>query len=84
MCIRDSTGILALYHDQAFIPLKLMAGGRGVTFIAGLPYGRFSPMHGTAFDIVGQRRDDGRPLADPGNLVAALETAVNVVSPADS
>ena len=75
------TGILALYHDQAFIPLKLMAGGRGVTYIAGLPYGRFSPMHGTAFDIVGQRRADGRPVADCGNLIAALETALNALEP---
>ncbi len=75
------TGILALYHDQAFIPLKLMAGGRGVTFIAGLPYGRFSPMHGTAFDIVGQKRSDGQPVADPGNLVAALEVALTALGP---
>lgn len=73
------TGILALYHDQAFIPLKLMAGGRGVTYIAGLPYGRFSPMHGTAFDIVGQKRADGQPVADCGNLIAALEVALNAL-----
>ena len=65
-------GILALYHDQAFIPLKLMGGGRGVTFVAGLPYLRFSPMHGTAFDIVGKRDDRGHPVADPGNLIEAL------------
>ncbi|MFT6831503.1 MAG: 4-hydroxythreonine-4-phosphate dehydrogenase [Planctomycetota bacterium] len=74
------TGILALYHDQAFIPLKLMAGGRGVTFIAGLPYGRFSPMHGTAFDIVGQKRADGQPVANAGNLIAALEAALTAVA----
>ncbi len=73
------TGILALYHDQAFIPLKLMAGGRGVTYIAGLPYGRFSPMHGTAFDIVGRKRDDGRPVADSENLIAALQVALNAL-----
>ncbi|MEM6572452.1 MAG: 4-hydroxythreonine-4-phosphate dehydrogenase PdxA [Planctomycetota bacterium] len=71
-------GVLALYHDQAFIPLKLAAEGRGVTWIAGLPYQRFSPMHGTAFDIVGRRRDDGRPVADPGNLIEALRVAVRV------
>lgn len=72
-------GILALYHDQAFIPLKLVAQGRGVTFIAGLPYLRFSPMHGTAFDIVGQRDGAGHPVADPGNLVEALEVARHVL-----
>lgn len=73
-------GVLALYHDQAFIPLKLMADGKGVTFIAGLPYLRFSPMHGTAFDIVGQKRPDGEPVADPANLIEALEVAIRVVS----
>lgn len=74
------TGVLALYHDQAFIPLKLVAQGRGVTFIAGLPYKRFSPMHGTAFDIARKRGPDGLPLADPGNLIEALEVALRVAS----
>ena len=55
------TGVLALYHDQAFIPLKLVAQGRGVTFVAGLPYKRFSPMHGTAFDIARKHGSDGLP-----------------------
>lgn len=73
------TGVLALYHDQAFIPLKLVAEGRGVTFIAGLSYPRFSPMHGTAFDIVGKRGPDGLPVADPTNLIEALEVALRVV-----
>lgn len=66
-------GVLALYHDQAFIPLKLLAAGRGVTIIAGLPYLRLSPMHGTAFDIA------GRGLADPTNLVEALLRAAELV-----
>ena len=73
-------GVLALYHDQAFIPLKLLADGKGVTFIAGLPYLRFSPMHGTAFDIVGRKRSDGKPVADPANLIEALKVAIRVVS----
>lgn len=59
-------GVLALYHDQAFIPVKLIAEGQGLTWIAGLPYLRISPAHGTAFDIA------GRGLASPGNLIAAL------------
>jgi len=59
-------GVLALYHDQAFIPVKLLSGDGGVTVIAGLPYLRVSPVHGTAFDIAGQGR------ASPGNLIAAL------------
>lgn len=59
-------GVLALYHDQAFIPVKLVADGVGLTLIAGLPYLRVSPAHGTAFDIAGQG------IASPQNLVAAL------------
>jgi len=59
-------GVLALYHDQAFIPLKLLSEGKGVTLIAGLPYIRVSPVHGTAFDIA------GRGVASPANLIAAL------------
>jgi 4-hydroxythreonine-4-phosphate dehydrogenase len=62
-------GVLALYHDQAFIPIKLLATDGGVTVIAGLPYLRVSPVHGTAFDIAGQGR------ADPANLIGALRQA---------
>ena len=64
-------GVLALYHDQAFVPLKLVAEreGAGVTVIAGLPYLRVSPVHGTAFDIA------GRGIARPDNLIGALRQA---------
>jgi len=62
-------GVLALYHDQAFIPIKLLSSDGGVTVIAGLPYLRVSPVHGTAFDIA------GRGLADPSNLMGALRQA---------
>ena len=47
-------GVLALYHDQAFIPVKLLGEGRGMTVLFGLPYLRMSPAHGVAFDLVGQ------------------------------
>jgi len=59
-------GVLALYHDQAFIPLKLLARDRGITVIAGLPYLRISPVHGTAFDIA------GKGLASPAPMIGAL------------
>jgi 4-hydroxythreonine-4-phosphate dehydrogenase len=62
-------GVLALYHDQAFIPLKLHAPREGLTVLLGLPYLRVSPAHGTAFDIA------GTGCADPGNLVVALRAA---------
>jgi 4-hydroxythreonine-4-phosphate dehydrogenase len=62
-------GVLALYHDQGFIPLKLLSEGSGVTLLAGLPYRRLSPVHGTAFDIAGEGR------ADPTNLRVAVVMA---------
>ncbi len=62
-------GVLALYHDQAFIPVKLHAPDSGLTLVAGLPYLRISPAHGTAFDIA------GKGLARAENLVGALLSA---------
>lgn len=62
-------GVLALYHDQAFIPVKLLSADGGVTVILGLPYVRVSPVHGTAFDLAGTGR------ASPANLIAALQQA---------
>lgn len=59
-------GVLALYHDQAFIPVKLLSADGGVTVLVGLPYLRVSPVHGTAFDIAGTGR------ASPENLIQAL------------
>jgi 4-hydroxythreonine-4-phosphate dehydrogenase len=70
-------GVLALYHDQAFIPIKLLAEDGGVTVIAGLPYLRVSPVHGTAFDIAGQGR------ANPANLIGALQRAAQWVRAAN-
>jgi 4-phospho-D-threonate 3-dehydrogenase / 4-phospho-D-erythronate 3-dehydrogenase len=59
-------GVLALYHDQAFIPVKLHAPDEGLTVLVGLPYLRVSPAHGTAFDIA------GKGVARADNLIAAL------------
>jgi 4-hydroxythreonine-4-phosphate dehydrogenase len=58
--------VLALYHDQAFIPVKLHAPDEGLTVLIGLPYLRVSPAHGTAFDIA------GKGVARADNLIAAL------------
>jgi 4-hydroxythreonine-4-phosphate dehydrogenase len=69
-------GVLALYHDQAFIPVKLLSNDGGVTVIAGLPYLRVSPVHGTAFDIA------GKGLASPQNLIVALLQAASWAAPA--
>jgi len=61
--------VLALYHDQAFLPVKLHAPEEAFTVLLGLPYLRLSPAHGTAFDIA------GRGEADPRALFAALRQA---------
>ena len=60
---------IAMYHDQALIPIKTLDFDRGVNVTLGLPFVRTSPDHGTAFDIAGQG------LADPTSLIAALEMA---------
>lgn len=52
----------ALYHDQGFIPFKMIAGKRGVNFTAGLGFVRTSPDHGTAFDIAGKNKASDESL----------------------
>ena len=73
-------GVLALYHDQAFIAAKLYGALEqpAVTWIAGLPYVRLSPSHGTAFDIAGSGRADTRGLFE------ALRQAAQLAQPAGS
>lgn len=60
---------IAMYHDQALIPIKTIDFAGGVNVTLGLPFIRTSPDHGTAFDIAGQG------IADPASLIAALEMA---------
>jgi 4-hydroxythreonine-4-phosphate dehydrogenase len=59
----------SMYHDQGFIPFKMIAGLYGVNFTAGLSFVRTSPDHGTAFDIAGKN------TANEKSLVAAIVTA---------
>ncbi|MEO6707988.1 MAG: 4-hydroxythreonine-4-phosphate dehydrogenase PdxA [Planctomycetota bacterium] len=59
-------GVLAQYHDQAFIAAKIAAPDTGLTLIAGLPFLRVSPAHGTAFDLA------GKGLASAENMKIAL------------
>lgn len=70
---REYDGILAMYHDQGLIPLKLLANGGGVNFTAGVPIVRTSPDHGTAFSIA------GKGIADPSSTVEALRLAMDIV-----
>ncbi|MCB1506570.1 MAG: 4-hydroxythreonine-4-phosphate dehydrogenase PdxA [Hyphomicrobiaceae bacterium] len=61
--------VLAMYHDQALIPVKTLAFDTGVNVTLGLPFVRTSPDHGTAFDIAGKGR------ASASSLIAALKLA---------
>jgi len=60
---------LAMYHDQALIPIKTLAFDHAVNVTLGLPFVRTSPDHGTAFDIAGTGR------ANPASLIAAIALA---------
>jgi 4-hydroxythreonine-4-phosphate dehydrogenase len=60
---------VAMYHDQALIPIKTIDFAGGVNVTLGLPFIRTSPDHGTAYDIAGRGR------ADPTSLIAALRLA---------
>jgi len=65
-------GILAMYHDQGLIPLKLLAKGLGVNVTAGLPIVRTSPDHGTAFPIAGKN------IADPMSALNSITLAIKI------
>ena len=64
--------VVAMYHDQGLIPVKLLAFDQAVNLTIGLPIVRTSPDHGTAFDIVGRNR------ANPGSMRAAIEMAIDL------
>ncbi len=64
--------VVAMYHDQGLIPVKLLAFDQAVNLTIGLPIIRTSPDHGTAFDLVGKDR------ANPGSMRAAIEMAINM------
>jgi len=65
---------LAMYHDQALIPIKTLAFDHAVNVTLGLPFVRTSPDHGTAFDIAGTGK------ADPSSLIAAIRLAARLAA----
>jgi 4-hydroxythreonine-4-phosphate dehydrogenase len=69
---------LAMYHDQALIPIKTLAFDHAVNVTLGLPFIRASPDHGTAFDIAGSGR------ADPSSLIAAIALAARLSAKSES
>lgn len=64
--------VVAMYHDQGLIPVKLLAFEEAVNVTLGLPLIRTSVDHGTAFDIVGKNK------ADAGSMKAAIQLAVKL------
>ncbi|MCU0750862.1 MAG: 4-hydroxythreonine-4-phosphate dehydrogenase PdxA [Akkermansiaceae bacterium] len=61
--------VVAMYHDQGLIPLKLLDFDNAVNVTLGLPKPRTSPDHGTAFSIA------GKGLADPSSMISAIRLA---------
>ena len=64
--------VVAMYHDQGLIPLKMVSFGECVNMTVGLPIIRTSVDHGTAFDIV------GKGIAECGSLLEALIMAARL------
>jgi 4-hydroxythreonine-4-phosphate dehydrogenase len=76
--VRASRGefdaVIACYHDQGLIPVKLLAFGTAVNVTLGLPIIRTSVDHGTAFDIA------GKGVADPSSMIAATLLAARLAT----
>jgi 4-hydroxythreonine-4-phosphate dehydrogenase len=73
--------VVACYHDQGLIPVKLAAFGRAVNVTLGLPIVRTSVDHGTAFDIAGQDKADASSMIEATLLAAQLARARSMMSP---
>lgn len=68
-------GLVAMYHDQGHIPVKLIAFDRAINVTLGIPMVRTSPTHGTAFDIAWQGR------ANPAGMIEAILLAARLSRP---
>jgi 4-hydroxythreonine-4-phosphate dehydrogenase len=66
--------VVAMYHDQGLVPLKMIAFETGVNLTLGLPFIRTSPDHGTAPDIA------GKGIANPASLIAAINLAAKLAA----
>jgi 4-hydroxythreonine-4-phosphate dehydrogenase len=64
--------VVAMYHDQGMIPVKLLAFEQAVNITIGIPIIRTSPAHGTAFDIAGKNS------ANPGGMKSAISAAIEM------
>ena len=66
--------VIACYHDQGLIPVKLLSFGNAVNVTIGLPIIRTSVDHGTAFDIA------GKGVANAGSMIAAVKLAAEMAA----
>ncbi len=64
--------VVAMYHDQGLIPVKLIGFENGVNTTLGLPFVRTSPDHGSAYDIA------GKGIANPESMISAIEMAIKL------
>jgi len=69
---REYDILVCMYHDQAMIPVKMLARDSAVNVTLGLPYVRTSPVHGTAYDIAGKGK------ADPSSMISAMNLALQL------
>jgi len=65
----DYDAVVAMYHDQGLVPLKMVTFETGINWTLGLPFIRTSPDHGTGYDIAGQGK------ANPSSMICALRLA---------
>ncbi len=66
--------VLAMYHDQGLIPIKMLSFDKGINITLGLPFLRASPDHGTAFDIAGKN------IASPSSFMHAVSLVNRLTS----
>jgi 4-hydroxythreonine-4-phosphate dehydrogenase len=67
--------VVAMYHDQGLVPLKMIGFETGINWTLGLPFVRTSPDHGTAYDIAGKGR------AEASSMMAAIGLAKKLSPP---
>jgi 4-hydroxythreonine-4-phosphate dehydrogenase len=76
----EFNGVVAMYHDQGHIALKLLGEGHAVNITLGLPLVRTSVAHGTAYDIAGRGIADASSLIEAAKIAALLATRPGVTS----
>jgi 4-hydroxythreonine-4-phosphate dehydrogenase len=74
----DYDVVVAMYHDQGLVPLKMIGFETGVNWTLGLPFIRTSPDHGTAYNIAGQNK------ASPASMLSAIRLARQLAGAAKS